>query len=63
MEGSLIWRCQRYSLDERGCQVGTWYGFEEESWLDDLQEYAMKKLTYASGRLVALRGIVNGMRG
>ncbi|KAL1863055.1 hypothetical protein Daus18300_008211 [Diaporthe australafricana] len=62
MEGGLIWRCQRYSLDERRCQVGTWFGFEEESWLDDLQEYAMKKLTYASDRLVALRGIVNEMK-
>lgn len=47
LDGGLIWRCQRYSLDERECQVGTWFGFEEASWLDDLQEYAMKKLTYS----------------
>lgn len=62
MDGGIIWRCRKYSIDERGPQVGTWFWFENDSWLDHLQEYTMKKLTYATDRLVALQGIVNEMK-
>lgn len=56
MPGGFVWSCAEHNLDELGVNI-PFELYEKRNWFHLLQEYTSKKLTVASDRLEALRGI------
>lgn len=56
MPGGFVWSCAEYNLDELGVHI-PFEMYESHDWYHLLQGYTSKKLSFASDRLEALRGI------
>lgn len=56
MPGGFIWSCAEHNLDELGVHI-PFELYEAHGWFHLLQGYTSKKITFASDRLEALRGI------
>ncbi|KAF2679801.1 HET-domain-containing protein [Lentithecium fluviatile CBS 122367] len=57
MPSGMSWFCDHSEMSDRGTSMDLSL-YERTSWLILLEKYTLKKLTYASDRLHALRGIV-----
>ncbi|OAL44100.1 HET-domain-containing protein [Pyrenochaeta sp. DS3sAY3a] len=57
MPGGLLWKCKTIQVNERGSREHA-ETYEDLSWLDLMEQYTGKHLSFESDRLYALHGIV-----
>jgi hypothetical protein len=60
-KGGLMWECRHICLDEKNVQQERKKHMDED-WDDLINTYTQSMLTYATDRLVALRGMINAIQ-